>query len=157
MCKQEVHTWQDAATQVARTTRPKGSVLTDQCTSLHIGVSPMIGGDGLLSFNFKLAVLVGEPDAQIKKVRHAHLILVNLPVHISPACQLLCDSNHHRHMPLLCAPPSSSSPRSAVVLFLPGLTFMCLRVAIVQSETVSSFKKKKKKNHKSSAGRGGDT
>lgn len=82
----------------------KGSLLTDQCMSLYIGVSPMIGGDGLFSFNSKLAVLVSEPDVQIKKVRHAHLILVNLPLHISPACQLLCDSNHHRHMPLLRAP-----------------------------------------------------
>lgn len=79
-------------------------LLTDQCASLYIGLSPMIGGDGLFSFNLKLAVLVSEPDVQIKKVRHAHLILVNLPLHISPACQLLCDSNHHRHMPLLCAP-----------------------------------------------------
>lgn len=60
-------------------------------------------------FNHKLAVLVGQADAQIKKVRHARLILVNPPPasppahplspHISPACQLLCDSNHHRHMP----------------------------------------------------------
>ncbi len=77
---------------------------TDKCMSLYIGLSPVIGGDGLFSFNSKLAVLVSEPDVQIKKVRHAHLILVNLPLHISPACQLLCDSNHHRHMPLLCAP-----------------------------------------------------
>lgn len=68
----------------------------------------MIGDDGLFSFNLKLAVLVSEPDVQIKKVRHAHLILVNLPLHISPACQLLCDSNHHRHMPLLCAPLTGS-------------------------------------------------
>lgn len=83
----------------------KGSLLTDQFISLCIGVSPMIGGDGLFSFNSKLAVLVSEPDVQIKKVRHAHLILVNLPLHISPACQLLCDSNHHRHMALLCAHP----------------------------------------------------
>lgn len=82
----------------------EGSLLTDQCMSLDIGLSPMIEGDGLLSFNSKLAVLVSEPDVQIKKVRHAHLILVNLSPHISPACQLLCDSNHHRHMPLLCAP-----------------------------------------------------
>lgn len=82
----------------------KDSLLTDQCMSLYIGVSPMIGGDGLFSFNSKLAVLVSEPDVQIKKVRHAHLILVNLPLHISPACQLLCDSNHHTHMPLLRAP-----------------------------------------------------
>lgn len=59
----------------------------------------MIGGDGLLSFKVKLAVLVSEPDVQIKKVRHAHLILVNLPLHISPACQVLHDSNHYRHMP----------------------------------------------------------
>lgn len=79
-------------------------LLTDQCASLYISLSPMIEGDGLFSFNSKLAVLVSEPDLQIKKVRHAHLILVNLPLHISPACQLLCDSNHHRHMPLLCAP-----------------------------------------------------
>lgn len=63
----------------------------------------MIEGDCLFSFNYKLAVLVSEADMQIKKVRHAHLILVNLPPHISPACQLLCDSSHHRHMPLLCA------------------------------------------------------
>lgn len=69
------------------------------------GCHQRLGGDGLFSFNSKLAVLVSEPDVQIKKVRHAHLILVNLPLHISPACQLLCDSNHHRHMPLLCAPP----------------------------------------------------
>lgn len=82
----------------------KRSLLTDQCMSLYIGVSPMIGGDGLFSFNSKLAVLVREPDLQIKKVRHAHLILVNLPLHISPACQLLCDSNHHRHKPLLWPP-----------------------------------------------------
>lgn len=83
--------------------------LTDQRMSLCIGLSPVIGGDGLSSFNHKLAVLVGEADVQIKKVRHARLILVNLPLHISPACQLLCDSNHHRHMPLLrarlCEPP----------------------------------------------------
>lgn len=42
----------------------------------------MIGGDGLFSFNYKLAVLVSEADGQIKKVRHAHLILANLPLHI---------------------------------------------------------------------------
>lgn len=68
-------------------------------------------GDGLLSFNYKLAVLVSEADVQIKKVRHARLILVNLPLHISPACQLLCDSNHHRHMPLLCVPPPPPPPK----------------------------------------------
>lgn len=39
----------------------------------------MIGGDGLLSFNSKLAVLVSGADVWIKKVRHAHLILVNPP------------------------------------------------------------------------------
>lgn len=104
----------------------------------------MIGGDGLFSFNSKLAVLVSEPDVQIKKVRHAHLILVNLPLHISPACQLLCDSNHHRHMPLLCAPlwaPRPATLQTAVVVFLPGLTFMCLWVVFVKSETASSFQK----------------
>lgn len=86
----------------------KGSMPTDRCMFLCDGVSPMIGGDGLFSFNSKLAVLVSEPDMQIKKVRHAHLILVNLPLHISPACQPLCDSNHHTRMPLLCAllPPN---------------------------------------------------
>lgn len=42
-------------------------------------LSPMIGGDGLFSFNYKLAVLVSEADGQITKVRHARLILVNLP------------------------------------------------------------------------------
>lgn len=84
----------------------------------------MIGGDGLFSFNSKLAVLVSEPDVQIKKVRHAHLILVNLPLHISPACQLLCDSNHHRHMPLLSAPLRVPPLLcKAVVIFLPALTF----------------------------------
>lgn len=120
----------------------KGSLLTHQFMSLCIGVSPVIGGDGLFSFNSKLAVLVSEPDMQIKKVRHAHLILVNLPLHISPACQLLCDSNHHRHMPLLCAPlwvPPSLC--SAVVVFLPGLTFMCLCVVFFKWERVSSFQK----------------
>lgn len=85
-------------------------LLIDQ--TLHIGVWPVIGGDGLVSFNSKLAVLVSEPDVQIKKVRHAHLILVNLPLHISPACQLLCDSNHHRHMPLLRAPLWVHPPRT---------------------------------------------
>lgn len=74
------------------------------------GCHQRLRGDGLFSFNSKLAVLVSEPDVQIKKVRHAHLILVNLPLHISPACQLLCDSNHHRHMPLLCAPPTTHAP-----------------------------------------------
>lgn len=76
------------------------------------GCHQRLGGDGLFSFNSKLAVLVSEPDVQIKKVRHAHLILVKLPLHISPACQLLCDSNHHRHMPLLCAapPPTTHAP-----------------------------------------------
>lgn len=44
--------------------------------------SPMIGADGPFSFNYKLAVLVSEADGQIKKVRHAHLIPVNLPLHI---------------------------------------------------------------------------
>lgn len=34
------------------------------------------------SFNYKLAVLVSEADGQIRKVRRAHLILVNLPLHI---------------------------------------------------------------------------
>lgn len=103
----------------------------------------MIGGDGLFSFNSKLAVLVSEPDVQIKKVRHAHLILVNLPLHISPACQLLCDSNHHRHMPLLRAPlwVPPTPLRTAVVVFLPGLTFMCLWVVIVKSETSVIFPK----------------
>lgn len=76
--------------------------------SLSVGASVVTGGDCLLSFNSKLAVLVSEADVQIKKVRHAHLILVNLPLHISQACQLLCDSNHHRHMPLVCASPSPS-------------------------------------------------
>lgn len=113
-------------------------------------LSPMIGVDGLFSFNSKLAALVSEPDVQIKKVRHAHLILVNLPLHISPACQLLCDSNHHRHMPLLCAPlraPSTHPPRPAlhigVVGFLPALTLMCLLALIVKSEIESSLKEKK--------------
>lgn len=82
------------------------------------GCHQRLGGDGLFSFNSKLAVLVSEPDVQIKKVRHAHLILVNLPLHISPACQLLCDSNHHRHMPLLCAPPTHHTcPSYAKQLF----------------------------------------
>lgn len=115
--------------------------------SLYISVSPMIGGDGLFSFNSKLAVLVSEPDVQIKKVRHAHLILVNLPLHISPACQLLCDSNHHRHMPLLCAPLWVPPLYSAVVVFLPGLkSTVCvsLWVLIVKTKTVLSFQKKKK-------------
>lgn len=49
---------------------------------LHPEPSLMIGGDGLFSLNYKLAVLVSEADGQIKKVRHAHLILVNLPLHI---------------------------------------------------------------------------
>lgn len=90
-----------AATRGALHDRAKARRSQISCMSLYIGLSPVIGGDGLLSFNSKLAVLVSEPDAQIKKVRHAHLILVNLPLHISPARQLLCDSNHHRHMPLL--------------------------------------------------------
>lgn len=38
-----------------------------------------LGATASSSFNSKLAVLVSEPDVQIKKVRHAHLILVNLP------------------------------------------------------------------------------
>ena len=91
----------DAAKQGALRDRAEACRSQISCTSLYSGLSPVIGGDGLLSFNSKLAVLVSEPDVQIKKVRHAHLILVNLPLHISPACQLLCDSNHHRHMPLL--------------------------------------------------------
>lgn len=45
----------------------KGPLLTDRFISLRIGVSPMIGADGLFSFNSKLAVLVSEPDVQIKK------------------------------------------------------------------------------------------
>lgn len=98
-------------------------------------------GDGLLSFNYKLAVLVSEADVQIKKVRHARLILVNLPLHISPACQLLCDSNHHRHMPLLCVPPPLPNLCcTAVVVYFPGLTFMCRSVVIVKI----IFPKKKK-------------
>lgn len=86
------------------------TLLEQTCVSLYIGLSLMIEGDCLFSFNYKLAVLVSEADMQIKKVRHAHLILVNLPPHILPGCQLLCDSSHHRHMPLLCPhlcePPS---------------------------------------------------
>lgn len=87
----------------------------------------MIGGDGLFSFNSKLAVLVSEPDVQIKKVRHAHLILVNLPLHISPVCQLLRDSNHHRHMPCsLCL--REHSRWKQIVVFLPGgIFYMSLR------------------------------
>lgn len=107
------------------------------------GCHQRLGGDGLFSFNSKLAVLVSEPDVQIKKVRHAHLILVNLPLHISPACQLLCDSNHHRHMPLLCAapPPTTHAPlmQSSCFLFCKTDNFMSLRIAIVKSKTVSSF------------------
>lgn len=103
----------------------KAPLLTDQRTRLCIGLSAVIGGDGLFSFNYKLAVLVSEADVQIKKVRHARLILANLPLHISPACQLLCDSNHHRHMPLLCEPPPTPPTLfflcRAVVDFLPGL------------------------------------
>lgn len=114
-----------AATRRACTTKQRLPLLTDQCTRLCIGLSPVIGGDGLFSFNYKLAVLVSEADVQIKKVRHARLILVNLPLHISPACQLLCDSNHHRHMPLLCEPPPTTPTLfflcRAVVDFLPGL------------------------------------
>lgn len=112
--------WRDAATRGACTIKQSLQLLTDQFMSLYLAVSPMIGGDGLFSFNSKLAVLVSEPDVQIKKVRHAHLILVNLPLHISPACQFLCDSNHHRHMPLLCTPLWAPTPpplRTAVVVF----------------------------------------
>lgn len=117
----------------------KGSLLTDQCMSLCIGLSPVIGGDGLFSFNYKLAVLVSEADVQIKKVRHARLILVNLPLHISPACQLLCDSNHHRHMPLLCArlcePPPPPLMHSSCSF--PSRTDVSLSSR--QNETTSSF------------------
>lgn len=127
----------------------KGSPLTDQCMSLCIGLSPVIGGDGLFSFNYKLAVLVSEADVQIKKVRHARLILVNLPLHISPACQLLCDSNHHRHMPLLCArlcePPLLCT---GVVVFLPGLTCPWVVIFKMKQHHLS------KKNDECSAGQG---
>lgn len=107
------------------------------------GCHQRLRGDGLFSFNSKLAVLVSEPDVQIKKVRHAHLILVNLPLHISPACQLLCDSNHHRHMPLLCAPPPPPHMpllcKAVVFLFCKTDNFTSLRIAIDKSKTVSSF------------------
>lgn len=126
MCTQDVCMHEGAQQQHGAPAQPsKGCLLTDQCMSLYIGLSPMIGGDGLFSFNSKLAVLVSEPDVQIKKVRHAHLILVNLPLHISPACQLLCDSNHHRHMPLLCAPlwvPSTLHPLTHCSCSFPSRT-----------------------------------
>lgn len=134
-----VHAWRDTATLHGQ---EKGSLLSDHCTSLSVGVTSDWGGDGLFSFNSKLAVLVSEPDVQIKKVRHAHLILVNLPLHISPACQLLCDSNHHRHMPLLCAAPPPHTPllcKAVVFLFCKTDNFTSLWIAIDKSKTVSSF------------------
>lgn len=126
MCAVRTDACGDTATLGACTVKKKAP-----CSQITVrrflSVSPVIGGDGLFSFNSKLAVLVSEADVQIKKVRHAHLILVNLPLLISPACQLLCDSNHHRHMPLLCAPqgpPHPPTPRQckAVGFYLAGQT-----------------------------------
>lgn len=72
------------------------------------GCHQRLRGDGLFSFNSKLAVLVSEPDVQIKKVRHAHLILVNLPLHISPACQLMWQQPSQTHAFALCTPPPTT-------------------------------------------------
>lgn len=69
---QRTHSW------VQRTPLITGR-LHFHCRFLYYASSSVIGGDSLLSFNSKLAVLVCGADVWIKKVRHAHLILVNLP------------------------------------------------------------------------------
>lgn len=106
------------------------------------GCHQRLRGDGLFSFNSKLAVLVSEPDVQIKKVRHAHLILVNLPLHISPACQLMWQQPSQTHAFALCTPPPPHTPllcKAVVFLFCKTDNFTSLRIAIDKSKTVSSF------------------
>lgn len=105
------------------------------------GCHQRLRGDGLFSFNSKLAVLVSEPDVQIKKVRHAHLILVNLPLHISPACQLLWQQPSQTHAFALCTPPPHTPLlcKAVVFLFCKTDNFTSLRIAIDKSKTVSSF------------------
>lgn len=105
------------------------------------GCHQRLRGDGLFSFNSKLAVLVSEPDVQIKKVRHAHLILVNLPLHISPACQLMWQQPSQTHAFALCTPPPHTPLlcKAVVFLFCKTDNFTSLRIAIDKSKTVSSF------------------
>lgn len=105
------------------------------------GCHQRLRGDGLFSFNSKLAVLVSEPDVQIKKVRHAHLILVNLPLHISPACQLMWQQPSQTHAFALCTPPPHTPLlcKAVVFLFCKIDNFTSLRIAIDKSKTVSSF------------------
>lgn len=89
----------------------RGSVTPEQqklaCSSEINCLSPVIGGDGLSSFNSKLAVLVSEADVGMNKGQTCPFNPAKSPPSLlaSPSASM-CDGKHHRRMPFLCAPIS---------------------------------------------------